>query len=54
MTAAIVGIDVGTTACKGLLLGLDGAVLAEASAGTMAIATKAVSAVNSVMSFLFI
>lgn len=32
MTAAIVGIDVGTTACKGLLLGLDGAVLAEASA----------------------
>ncbi len=32
MTAALVGIDVGTTACKGLLLGLDGAVLAEASA----------------------
>lgn len=31
MTAAIVGIDVGTTACKGLLLGPDGAVLAEAS-----------------------
>jgi xylulokinase len=31
MTAAVVGIDVGTTACKGLLLGLDGAVLAEAS-----------------------
>jgi xylulokinase len=32
VTAAIVGIDVGTTACKGLLLGLDGAVLAEANA----------------------
>ena len=32
MGAAVVGIDVGTTACKGVLLAPDGHVLAEASA----------------------
>ena len=32
MTAALLGLDIGTTACKGLLLAPDGAVLAEASA----------------------
>jgi xylulokinase len=32
MAAAILGLDIGTTACKGLLLADDGTVLAEASA----------------------
>src|SRR4051812_50064526 len=32
MTTALLGLDIGTTACKGLLLAPDGAVLAEASA----------------------
>src|SRR5262245_60753874 len=32
MTAALLGLDIGTTACKGLLLAPDGGVLAEASA----------------------
>src|SRR5947209_13410787 len=32
MSGMLVGIDVGTTACKGILLALDGTVLAEASA----------------------
>jgi xylulokinase len=32
MPSATLGLDIGTTACKGLLLGLDGTVLAEASA----------------------
>ena len=31
MTDALLGLDIGTTACKGLLLAPDGAVLAEAS-----------------------
>src|SRR5262245_38007630 len=32
MIAALLGLDIGTTACKGLLLAPDGAVLAEARA----------------------